>query len=109
MRDDVTEKLMEMTGKYVEGIDTFVRNVGNTTLKDFSGSIAESEKLGRLTEIVLEIVAKIEYVIDEYESAMTRLDFFIRQEYNIGRYMLDTSVSKHHWKYSGKVNLVQGG
>lgn len=78
-------------------------------MKDISKTIQRSEHLGLLTRSVLNAIAEVEKSIDEYEEMMSVVDYKIRQEYNVARYKLDTSVSAHHWDYYGRANYVWAG
>lgn len=109
MNTEVTEKLKQLAAKYTQGVDNIIKKVESTTLKDIAGTIAESENLGKLTQTTLDVINKIEQAIEAYEKVMSSQDFFIRQEYNIARYKLDTAVSAHHWDYYGRANYVWAG
>lgn len=105
----ITEKLKKLAEYYTSEVDKIITDVESTPMKDIATTIAKSERLGRLTQTVLETITNIEQVIDEYESVLSRQDFKIRQEYNVARYKLDTSVSEHHWDYYGRSNYVWAG
>lgn len=98
-----------MAAKYAQGIDNLIKKVENTTLNNVGNTITQSESLGRLTQISLEGVTKVEQTIEDYEQVMSDLDFYVRQEYNIARYKLDTSVSAQHWDYYGRASYVWAG
>lgn len=78
-------------------------------MKDIAATVAESEKLARLTQTVLEAITRIEQAVDEYESVLSQQDFKIRQEYNVARYKLDTAVANHRWDYYGRSSYVWAG
>lgn len=101
--------LQSIARKYTEGVDKVVSNLENTPLKDIKKSISESETLGDLTNRTLTVIHNIEREIDRWENLMSKLDFYVRQEYNRARYKLDTSVSAFHWDYFGRANYVYSG
>lgn len=109
LNTDVTDKLKDLANTYTVEVDSIITDVESTAMKDIGSTIEKSEKLGRLTQVILETITGIEEAIDEYEAVLNKEDFKIRQEYNIARYKLDTSVSEHHWDYYGRSNYVWAG
>lgn len=109
MDTEITEQLKKLASTYAKEVDNIIATVEKTPMKDIARSISESEKLGRLTQTILETISNIEKVVDEYETLLSHEDFYVRQEYNIARYKLDSTVSAHHWDYYGRANYVWAG
>lgn len=103
------QKLQELAKNYTAGVDNLVASLEGTALKDIKKSINFSEDLGALTKSALDAITSIEKEVDKWETLMSKLDFFVRQDYNVVRYKLDTSVSAFHWDYYGKANYVWSG
>lgn len=48
-------------------------------------------------------------MMDDLEALLNKLEFRVRQEYNMARYILDSSISAYHWDYYGKAHLADFG
>lgn len=103
------KQLQEIASKYTTAMDALVTSLETTQLKDIKKSIDFSEQLGDLTKKTIDAITAIEKEVDLWEALMSKLDFYLRQEYNVVRYKLDTSVSAFHWDYYGKANYVWSG
>uniref|UniRef100_T1H0L9 Uncharacterized protein n=1 Tax=Megaselia scalaris TaxID=36166 RepID=T1H0L9_MEGSC len=107
--DEAINSMKSFAEIYTKGVDKLITDVETTTIKDIKKSIQASEGLEKLTKTALAEIEKIEKKLDEIETLMSKKDFYIRQEYNIARYKLDTSVSAFHWDYYGRANYVWSG
>lgn len=101
-------QLGKLSNKYSELVNKANDDVKKLKLMDMAKAIEQSATLTGLTEAALNVIRRIEAVVDDYEDLMSHLDFFIRQEYNVARYKLDTTVSARYWYYNGKTNYVSG-
>lgn len=62
-----------------------------------------------LTQTAMDVISEVEKSIEKFESSLTAADFYVRQEYNIGRYKLDTTVSALQWDYYSRANYIWAG
>lgn len=100
---------MQLAVTYAKAVDNVVAEVKKEPKNNIAATIARSERLGKLTQTVLEAITRIERVANEYEALLSHVDFGIRQKYNIARYKLDKAASARNWDYYGRANYIWAG
>lgn len=96
--------LRDLAINYTTNVDNIAEKFESVKLQDTLKPVLYSKELTKLTNKFLSHIKNIEKMMDEFEAVLSKIQFHIRQEYNIVRYKLDTSLSAFNWDFYGKAN-----